>query len=134
MKFIVISALTVLSLGLSGCALPTVSEDLEKMIGKRFTNPPRPEKRWVTVKDKDGKEMTVLHHSYYSIVGNRYKQIGNRDEIIYYKKESDGINERYYIHWIPSGLCSYSLLVSPDDMILSWRNEGPKHVSRCQHN
>lgn len=122
--------------GLSGCSLPTVQESLDQFIGKKFTNPPRPEKRWVTAKDKDGREITAIHPSYNSIQGNKYKWVGQYDEPLYYKKESEGPNTRYYISaWGTKYTdCRYSLLVSPQDIILSWRNEGPKHVSKCQHN
>jgi hypothetical protein len=127
--------LAVCVVGLIGCSLPTVEEDLNQFIGKKFTNPPRPEKRWVQVKDKDGREMTVIHSSYNSILGNRYKWVGQYDEPLYYKNEAEGPNTRYYISaWGSLRTdCRYSLLVSPDDIILSWRNEGPKHVSKCQY-
>lgn len=127
--------LAVCVVGLIGCSLPTVEEDLNQFIGKKFTNPPRPEKRWVQVKDKDGRELTVIHSSYNSILGNRYKWVGQYDEPLYYKKEAEGPNTRYYISaWGSLRTdCRYSLLVNPDDIILSWRNEGPKHVSKCQY-
>lgn len=127
--------LAVCVVGLIGCSLPTVEEDLNQFIGKKFTNPPRPEKRWVQVKDKDGREMTVIHSSYNSILGNRYKWVGQYEEPLYYKNEAEGPNNRYYISaWGSLRTdCRYSLLVSPDDIILSWRNEGPKHVSKCQY-
>lgn len=130
------SAVCVLLLQLSGCSLPTVQESLNQFVGTKFTNPPRPEKRWLKVKDKDGREMTIIHPSYYSVVGNRYQWAAHDDEPIYYKKESEGLNTRYYISaWANSYTdCRYSLLVSPEDIILAWRNEGPKHVSKCQHN
>jgi hypothetical protein len=127
---------SIMSFGLVGCALPTVQDSLERFVGTKFTNPPRAEKRWVTAKDKDGREITAIHPSYYSIQGNRYKWVGQYDEPLYYRKELEGENTRYYISAWGSMYtdCRYSLLVSPDDIILSWRNEGPKHVSKCQHN
>jgi hypothetical protein len=130
------SIVCVFLLPLAGCALPTVQESLNQFVDTKFTNPPRPEKRWVQVKDKYGQEMTIIHSSYYSILGNRYKWARQYDEPIYYKKESEEPNTRYYISaWGSSYTdCRYSLLVSPEDIILSWRNEGPKHVSKCQHN
>ena len=118
-------------LGLGGCALPTLADNLDKMIQTTFTNPPRAEKRYVTAKNSNNEVLTIIDPAYYSIRGNWYKFVGNYDDPIYYKKEQEGINIRYYIHWIESGKCSYSLLVSPEDIILSWRNEGPTHVSQC---
>ena len=119
--------------GLSGCAFPNAAEDLDRMVSTSFTNPPRPDKKYVTVKDQSGNMIKIIDPIYYSISGNRYKLVGNYEEPLYYKKENEDINIRYYIKWIPSGLCSYSLLVSPEDVILSWRNEGPKHVSQCKY-
>ena len=54
------SAVCVFLLPLAGCALPTVQESINQFIGTKFTNPPRPEKRWVQAKDKDGREMTII--------------------------------------------------------------------------
>jgi hypothetical protein len=121
------SAVCVLLLPLAGCALPTVQESLDQFIGTKFTNPSRPEKRWVQVKDKDGREMTIIHPSYYSIVGNQYQWAALNDEPLYYKKELEEPNTRYYISaWANLYTdCRYSLLVSPEDIILTWRNEGP---------
>lgn len=132
---ILLCTLTVCSVSLVGCALPTVEEDLNQFIGKKFTNPERPEKKWIDVKDKDGRKMTVIDPSYYSVRGNRYQWVWVEHESLYYKKESEGPNTRYYISaWGSLRTdCRYSLLVSPDDIILSWRNEGPKHVSKCQY-
>lgn len=118
---------------LLGCAGVPMTHDVERIIGKPFTNPPRPEKRWVHVKDKDGREMTVIDPSYNYIRGNRYKSQGNFEEPIYYKKQTEGVNTRYFINWGgASELCVYSLLVGPDDIILSWRNEGQRHASDCR--
>lgn len=132
---ILLCTLAVCSVSLVGCALPTVEEDLNQFIGKKFTPPPRPEKKWIDVKDKDGRKMTVIDPSYYSVSGNRYQWMRAEHEPLYYKKESEGPNTRYYISaWASLRTdCRYSLLVSPDDIILSWRNEGPKHISKCQY-
>jgi hypothetical protein len=133
---IFLSTLVVCGVGLVGCSLPTVEEDINQFIGKKFTNPPRPEKRWVTVKDQNGRELTIIDPSFHSLRGrNRYQWVRSDDEPIYYQKESEGANTRYYISaWGSLRTdCRYSLLVSPDDIILSWRNEGPKHVSKCQY-
>jgi len=123
--------LVALYAGLLGCMGVPMTNDVENVIGKPFTNPPRPEKRWVQVKDKNGREMTVLHSSYNSIQGNLYKSHGNFEVPIYYKKQAEGVNTRYFIHWGAPGFCSYSLLVGPDDIIVSWRNEGSKPASKC---
>jgi len=131
MKKFSVSIFIPLFFGLLGCAGVPMAHDVEQVLGKPFTNPPRPEKKWVHVKDKDGRELTVIDSSYNSIRGNRYKSQGNFEEPIYYKKESEGVNTRYFINWGSGGLCSYSLLVGPDDIILSWRNEGSKLASQC---
>ena len=68
-----------LSFGVLGCAGVPMTRDVEQVIGKPFTNPPRPEKRWVTIADQQGRVMTVLV-SDYSIRGNRYKSQGNLEE------------------------------------------------------
>jgi hypothetical protein len=97
---------------ISGCATPNVAVDLQGLIGTPFTNP-------------QSKTMNVF-------VGNRYTLLAPLKPI-YHKKELEGSNIRYYIDWLRSGKCSYSLLVGPDDIILSWRNEGPTHVSKCTY-
>lgn len=38
-----------------------------------------------------------------------------------YKVEEEGMNKRYFIRW--TNFCGYSLLVAPDDTIVSWRLE-----------
>lgn len=127
------SGLLLICLGLSGCAGVPMTYDVERTIGKPFTNPTRPEKRWVTVKDVKGKELTIVDPSHNTIRGNRYKSSGNFEEPIYYKKLIEGVNTRYFINWGgPNGSCSYSLLVRSDDIILSWRNEGQRKASDCQ--
>ena len=102
---------------LSGCALPTIQDSLDRFIGTKFTAQDSPNRNLAT--------------------GLIYQRSGlKKGESIYYKKESEGPNTRYYISaWGNTYTdCRYSLLVSPEDIILSWRNEGPKHVSKCQHN
>lgn len=118
MKNKILLAFVFMSLiALPGCALPVVSERLDSFVGKRFTNStpyywknPDTNSSYVWTKPEEG-------------------------ENFYYKKEIEGPNIRYYIAvWLDLKYpCSYSLLVSPDDIILSWRNEGPKHVSKCQY-
>ena len=107
----------VLSLGLSGCSLPTIQDRLSHFVGTKFTN-------------RDDPTFNSATRSYYVLVSSVN---GNN---FHYKKEAEGPNTRYYISaWGSSYTdCRYSLLVSPEDIILSWRNEGPKHVSKCQHN
>ena len=110
-----------------------MNQDVEQVIGKPFTNPPRPEKRWVTGTDQQGRVLTIVDPSYNTIRGNRYKSSGNFEEPIYYKKHTEGANTRYFINWGGADLvCSYSLLVGPDDIILSWRNEGQRKASDCR--
>ena len=106
----------IMSLGLVGCSLPTIQDRLSHFVGTKFTNTDDPTQNSVT-------------RSYYVLVSSLN---GNN---FYYKKESEGPNTRYYISAWGSTYtdCRYSLLVSPEDIILSWRNEGPKHVSKCQH-
>jgi hypothetical protein len=128
LKYYFVSCIVVLS---AGCMGVPMTDDVNQVIGKPFTNPPRAEKRWVKVKDQYGREITVIHSSYYSIKGNRYKSGGNFEEPIYYKKQVEGVNTRFFINWGAPGFCSYSLLVGPDDIILSWRNEGANHASDC---
>jgi hypothetical protein len=97
----------------TGCALPTVGEDLNDFVGAQFTN-----KKY---RDRNPKNM------------RRYVwSLGNYEDL-YYKKEPEGMNTRYYIDWGVKD-CRYSLLVSPDDIILSWRDEGGEtHVSKCTY-
>jgi hypothetical protein len=135
-SLIFLSILSFCAVGFVGCSLPTVEEDINQFIGKKFTNPPRPEKRWITVKDQNGRALTIVDPSYHSLRGgNRYQWVWSDDESLYYQKKSEGPNTRYYISAWGSTYtdCRYSLLVSQEDIILSWRNEGPKHVSKCQY-
>jgi hypothetical protein len=97
---------------IAGCALPTVGQDLNTYVGTKFTN----------------KKIPAIN----STTKNSYVWTWKNGDPIYYKKEPEGINTRYYIRWI--WYCQYSLLVSPDDIILSWRDEGGEtHVSKCTH-
>jgi hypothetical protein len=106
--------------------------DVERVIGKPFTNPPPPEKRWITAKDQNGREMTIIDPSSRVLRGNFYRSVYDPEEAVYFKKQAEGINMRYFINWGARGLCSYSLLVGPDDIILSWRNEGSRPASQCR--
>jgi hypothetical protein len=109
-----------------------MTNDVEKVIGKPFTNPSLPGKRWVTVKDQQGRVMTIIDPASYQRKGNYYKSNYDPEQPIYYKKHTEGVNTRYFIHWGAPGLCSYSLLVSQDDIILSWRNEGERLADDCR--
>lgn len=127
------SGLLLLSLGLLGCAGVPMTHDVEKVIGKPFTNPAPSEKRWVTVKDQQGRVLTIIDPASRQRGGNFYRIFYDTEESIYYKKQTEGVNTRYFINWGgPSGLCSYSLLVGPDDIIMSWRNEGQRRASDCR--
>jgi hypothetical protein len=125
------SGLFLLFLGLLGCAGVPMTYDVERVIGKPFTNPPYPEERWVTVKDQQGRVLTIIDPASRQRGGNYYRTIYDREEPDYYKKQTEGVNTRYFINWGGS-LCSYSLLVGPDDIILSWRNEGQRKASDCR--
>lgn len=94
---ILLSALVACVMNLVSCTLPTVEEDINQFIGKKFANPQRPEKQWINVKDKDGRKMTIIDPSYYSVRGNRYQWVFFENEPLYYQKESEGANTRYYI-------------------------------------
>lgn len=124
--------LVALCAGLLGCMGVPMTNDVEKVIGKPFTNPPPSEKRWVTVKDQHGKALTIIDPASNKKRGNFYKIYYDPTEPDYYKKHNEGENTRYFINWGAAGLCSYSLLVSPKDVILSWRNEGEKPASDCR--
>ena len=124
--------LTSLCAGLLGCMGVPMTNDVEKVIGKPFTNPPPSEKRWVTVKDQQGRVMTIIDPASYKKRGNFYKIYSDPTEPDYFKKYSEGVNTRYFINWGADGLCSYSLLVGPDDVIVSWRNEGERSASECR--
>jgi hypothetical protein len=98
---------------IAGCALPTIGEDLDSYLKTKFTNPIYPNSN--------------------PVKKNRYVWSLTKGENIYYKKEPEGINTRYYIDWGVKD-CRYSLLVSPGDIILSWRDEGGEtHVSKCTY-
>ena len=120
-----------LSFGSLGCAGVPMTDDVEKVIGKPFTNPPPSEKRWVNVTNQQGRVMTIIDPASGKKRGNAYKVYSNSEEPDYYKKHSEGVNTRYFINWGAGGLCGYSLLVGPDDIILSWRNEGARPASQC---
>lgn len=127
------SGLFLVCAGLLGCAGVPMTHDVENVIGKPFTNPPFPEKRWVTVKDQQGRVLTIIDPASQQRNGNFYRRIYNTEEPVYYKKQTEGVNTRYFINWGgPDFLCSYSLLVGPDDIILSWRNEGQRKASDCR--
>ena len=102
---------------LAGCALPTVQDRLNRFVGTEFTNATDP-------------TLNASTRSFYVLVSSL------NAKNFYYQKTPDGPNTRFYISpWGSSYTdCRYSLLVSPNDIILSWRNEGPKHVSTRQHN
>lgn len=125
------SGLVVLCAGLLGCAGVPMTQDVEKVLGKPFTNPPYPEQRWVTVKDHQGRVLTIVDPASSQRGGNFYRMRYSREESDYYKKQTEGVNTRYFIHWGAPGFCSYSLLVGPDDIIVSWNNEGSKPASKC---
>lgn len=130
LKFCLVSGLIVLC---AGCMGVPMTDDVEKVIGKPFTNPPPPEKRWVTVKDSQGRILTIIDPASKQRGGDFYRMFDNTEESVYYKKQAEGVNTRYFINWGgASGLCVYSLLVGPDDIILSWRNEGERHASDCR--
>lgn len=109
-----------------------MTNDVDKVIGKPFTNPPPSEKHWVTVKDQQGRVLTIIDPASNKKRGNFYKPYYDPTEPDYYKKQNEGENIRYFINWGAAGLCRYSLLVSPEDTILSWRNEGERSASDCR--
>jgi len=116
-NFILTVTVCTVAFGVTGCSLPTVKDSLDRFVGTKFTSAKNPNRNIAT--------------------GSIYQRSGLKDGTsVYYKKESEGPNTRYYISAWGSTYtdCRYSLLVSSDDIILSWRNEGPKHVSKCQHN
>ena len=132
LQFVCRSSLFLICAGLLGCAGVSMKEDAEWVIGKPFTNPPLPEKRWTTIKDHLGRERTIIDPASRVRRGNFYRMFHNDEESVYYKKHAEGVNTRYFINWGgPSLSCSYSLLVGPDDIILSWRNEGEMKATDC---
>ena len=115
-KYLYVPVLFWIFLNISGCALPTVAGDLDGYIGTPFTNPKNPNKNIVR--------------------GNSYIWSLKISGSLYYEKEIESPNIRYFFSWYPRHIrddCRYSLLVGPDDIILSWRNEGPTHVSKCTY-
>jgi hypothetical protein len=125
------SGFVVLCVGLLGCAGVPMTFDVEKVIGKPFTNPPLPEERWVTAIDQ-GRVVRIVDPASRRQKGNFYRDTYDPENPVYYKKQTEGVNTRYFILWGAAGLCVYSLLVGPDDIILSWRNEGKRAASDCR--
>ncbi len=86
-------------------------------------------------------------HSYWKeskdrLIGTKFDPSENRDETgggyrffvpkgeaIYYRIDQEPPNTRYFIKW--NSHCRYSLLVDPNDTILSWRFEETKDPSRA---
>lgn len=93
--------------------MPTVADRLNSFVGKKFTNPTEPARTPET--------------------NISYTVTGRNEPIFFYRAEAEGVNKRYYISTgsTPQHPCRYSLLVNPDDVILSWRNEGSKNVDHC---
>lgn len=116
-KFITSVIVLYLIVCLEGCALPTVAGDLDSYIGTPFSNPKNPNRNPVR--------------------GNSHIWSLSASGSLYYDRRPEDNNTRYYFSWYPRNIredCRYSLLVSPEDVILSWRNEGPRHVSQCYYN
>ena len=58
--------------------------------------------------------------------GILYTRFYPKGDAFYYQVGHEPPNTRYYIKWM-GDRCKYSLLVSPSDVILSWRYEGVKN-------
>ena len=102
------------SLAMTACAIPGIgpyaSEDVERFIGLRFTNPADPER------NPDNRQ-------FYSMVG--------KGETWLYRTETEGSGKRYYIRF-DYERCKYSLYVDENDVIRSWRDEGgTSTMTRC---
>lgn len=76
---------------------------------------------FVGTKFDPDKNLNVQAKSYY----RRFVPAGGR---LYYRMDFEPPNIRYYIQWSQS--CRYSLLVSPDSTIISWRYEDVNNPSR----